>query len=135
MSDVFAAEDVRYAKVVARDDTRESATGSTAANRLCQTTPLGRRQRDGLLQQGCEGIVASSGVNLWTGGAVRPRGCHELKGDGGVRVQHRLWIAQCMMRLVCFAMSRPIRFRAVRNLTPHNFATQLKRTRSGCNRE
>ena len=52
MSDVFAAQDVRNETVVVRDDTRESATGPTAAKDLCLATLLGRRQHEILRQRG-----------------------------------------------------------------------------------
>ena len=52
MSDVFAAESVRYVTVVARDDTRELATRHTAANGVRQATLSSRRQRNGLRQRG-----------------------------------------------------------------------------------
>ena len=52
MIDVFAAQDVRNETESVRDDTRDSATGPTAASGLRQTMRSSRRQRDGLRQRG-----------------------------------------------------------------------------------
>ena len=52
MSDVLAAQGLRNATVVDRDDTRGFATEHPAAGGLVETTNSSRRRRDGLRQRG-----------------------------------------------------------------------------------
>ena len=64
-NDILAAQGLRNATVVDRDDTRDFATRHPAAGGLVETTLSSRRQRDGLRQRDYLGFIGSSGVNLW----------------------------------------------------------------------
>jgi len=49
----------------------DSGTGHPAASGLRKTTRESRRQRERFRKRDCDGIIASSGVKLWPGDAVR----------------------------------------------------------------